>query len=108
MGARPTKMRRFLVVSAKNHPRKFSQELSSVLLQTKMVSDGGVPFWLTRFNGANELAAGSYPCAQVARTWQLSRLSYQLSAISYQLSAVSDRLTAHQRNGNFGDQRQAP
>ena len=38
---------------------EFSQVLAGVLLQTKLVSYGGVPFWLTDFGEANGLAKRS-------------------------------------------------
>ena len=38
------------------HPRRFSQKWTGVLLQTKMVSDGGVPFWLTGCTGQTSCA----------------------------------------------------
>jgi hypothetical protein len=35
--------------------------ISGIWLQTQLVSEGGVPFWLTRFGDTAELATGSYP-----------------------------------------------
>ena len=64
----------------RHKPADFSLDLTGVLLQTNLVSYRGVPFELTTFGEASELATGSYPFVSQAKEMRQFFLINELSA----------------------------